>query len=92
MNKKQKIIHKKKETFTQITTLNRVLQLLLQYGLHYDSNMVAVQIIVIDQIFCVSLNAGIFLNSLYKSLGISIRDKFIRSELKYSDKALLDVI
>ena len=54
--------------------------------------MVAVQIIVIDQIFCVSLNAGIFLNSLYKSLGISIRDKFIRSELKYSDKALLDVI
>ena len=54
--KKEKIIHKKKETFTQITTRNRVLQLmaipLLQYGLHYDSNMVVMQIIVLIRIFC----------------------------------------
>ena len=53
--KKEKIIHKTKETFTQITTRNRVLQLiaipLLQYGLHYDSNMVVMQIIIFDQIF-----------------------------------------
>ena len=71
--KKEKIIHKKKETFTQITTRNRVLQLIaipLQYWVHYDSNMVAMQIIIIDQIFCFtfkSLNVSLISFTLYEN-------------------------
>ena len=72
--KKEKIIHKKKETFTQITTRNRVLQLIavpLQYWVYYDSNMVAMQIIIIDQIFCFT----------FKSLNVS----FISFELNENE-------